>query len=160
MSVRGKSYSLAVRSDGVAVLTFDTPGSPVNVLSREVLAEVEELFARVESDPSIRAAVLASGKRDSFVAGADLDQVLAMESAEEGAAFSRNGHRILDRVERCGKPVVAAVHGAALGGGRLGAWPPLARCLHPSRAPAACGWVTHVSMCHAGGQIACGVCSD
>ena len=117
MSVRGKSFSLAVRSDGVAVLTFDTPGSPVNVLSREVLAEVEELFARVESDPSIRAAVLASGKRDSFVAGADLDQVLAMESAEEGAAFSRNGHRILDRVERCGKPVVAAVHGAALGGG-------------------------------------------
>ena len=112
-----KSFSLDVRSDGVAVLTFDTPGSPVNILSREVLAEVEELLSRVESDPAIRAAVLASGKRDSFVAGADLDQLLAIETAEEGATFSRNGHRILDRIERCPKPIVAAIHGAALGGG-------------------------------------------
>ena len=112
-----KSLSLDVRPDGVAILTFDTPGSPVNVLSREVLAEVEELLKIVESDPAIRAAVLASGKRDSFIAGADLDQVLAMETAAEGAAFSRSGHRILDRIERCPKPVVAAIHGAALGGG-------------------------------------------
>lgn len=112
-----KCFSLDVRPDGVAILTFDTPGSPVNILSREVLAEVEELLSRVESDSAIRAAVLASGKRDSFIAGADLDQVLAMETAEEGAAFSRNGHRILDRIERCAKPIVAAIHGAALGGG-------------------------------------------
>jgi 3-hydroxyacyl-CoA dehydrogenase/enoyl-CoA hydratase/3-hydroxybutyryl-CoA epimerase len=112
-----KHFSLAVRPDGVAVLTFDSPGSPVNILSREVLLEVEELFSEVERDPAIRAVVLASGKKDSFVAGADLDQVLAMETAEEGAAFSRNGHRILDRIEASRKPVVAAIHGAALGGG-------------------------------------------
>jgi 3-hydroxyacyl-CoA dehydrogenase/enoyl-CoA hydratase/3-hydroxybutyryl-CoA epimerase len=113
----GKRFSIFVRSDGVAILTFDTPGSPVNILSREVLSEVEELARRVESDPAIRAAVLASGKADSFIAGADLDQVLAMETAEEGAAFSRSGHRILDRIEKGPKPIVAAIHGAALGGG-------------------------------------------
>ncbi len=112
-----KCFSFDLRPDGVAVLTFDTPGSPVNILSREVLSEVAGLIARVESDPSVRAAVLASGKRDSFVAGADLGQVLAMETAEEGAAFSREGHRILDRIERSPKPIVAAIHGPALGGG-------------------------------------------
>jgi 3-hydroxyacyl-CoA dehydrogenase/enoyl-CoA hydratase/3-hydroxybutyryl-CoA epimerase len=112
-----KSLSLVVRSDGIAVLTFDTPGSPVNVLSGRLLSEMEELLGGIEANPGIRAVVLASAKRDSFIAGADLDQVLAMETAEEGAAFSRSGHRILDRIERSAKPVVAAIHGAALGGG-------------------------------------------
>ena len=113
----GKSFTKSVRPDGVAVLIFDTPGSPVNILSREVLLEVDELLGSVLSDPAVRAVVLASGKRDSFVAGADLKQVLAMETAEEGAAFSRSGHRILDRIASSPKPFVAAIHGAALGGG-------------------------------------------
>lgn len=113
----GKSLRYELRLDGVAVLTFDTPGSSVNVLSKELLGEVAELLEVVETDPDVKAVVLASGKADTFVAGANLDQVLAMETAEEAAAFSRNGHALLDRIERSAKPVVAAIHGAALGGG-------------------------------------------
>ena len=117
MSGTAKTFARTVRPDGVAVLTFDTPGSPVNILSREVLAEVDELLGSVLADPAVRAVVLASGKRDSFIAGADLKQVLAMATAEEGTVFSRSGHRILDRIASSPKPFVAAIHGAALGGG-------------------------------------------
>lgn len=114
---RAKNLRYELRLDGVAVLTFDTPGSSVNVLSKELLGEVEELLDVVETDPEVKAVVLASGKADTFIAGANLDQVLAMETAGEAAAFSRSGHDLLDRMERSGKPVVAAIHGAALGGG-------------------------------------------
>lgn len=112
-----KNIRYELRLDGVAVLTFDTPGSSVNVLSRELLAEVAELFDVVETDPDVKGIVLASGKPDTFIAGANLKQVLGMEEAEEAAAFSRHGQALLDRMERSGKPVVAAIHGAALGGG-------------------------------------------
>lgn len=112
----GGSLTLSIRAEGVAVLVFDTPGSPVNVLSRELLAEVGELLAEIEANPAVRAVVLASGKSDGFLAGADLEKLLGMGAAE-ATAFSREGHALLTRLERWPRPVVAAIHGAALGGG-------------------------------------------
>ncbi|MCM2315065.1 MAG: 3-hydroxyacyl-CoA dehydrogenase NAD-binding domain-containing protein [Thermoanaerobaculia bacterium] len=111
------SISFEDRPDGVAVLTFDVPGSKVNVLSSRLLGEFRAALDRVESEPSIRACVLRSGKEDNFIAGADLDEVKAMTTAEEASAFVREGHRLLDRVAASRKPFVAAIHGAALGGG-------------------------------------------
>ncbi len=111
------SLSLELRGDGVAVVTFDTPGSSVNVLSRELVGEVERALDAIAEEPKIVAAVLVSGKPGTFIAGADLDQVLAMNSAEEGSRLSATGHALLDRIAASGKPFVAAVHGAALGGG-------------------------------------------
>lgn len=113
----GESLRYDLRPDGVAVLTFDTPDSPVNILSKELLDEVGGRLDRVEKDASVKAAVLVSAKADTFIAGANLKQVLAMESAAEAEAFSRGGHALLDRIEQSAKPVVAAIHGAALGGG-------------------------------------------
>ena len=110
------SLSLTVRPDGVAVVLFDTPASPVNVLSRELLGEVARIIDTLDTDPSVRAVVLASGKPDGFIAGADLEQLLSM-GAEEASAFSREGHALLTRLERSRLPAVAAVHGATLGGG-------------------------------------------
>ena len=54
--------------DGVAVVTFDLPGEPVNKLSDAVKVEFEALLIRLRDDASIRAAVLISGKADSFIA--------------------------------------------------------------------------------------------
>ena len=112
----GRCVSLTLHRDGVAVVLFDTPRSPVNVLSRELLEEVAAILDVVEADRSVRAVVLASAKADGFIAGADLKQVLSMGS-EEASAFSREGHRLLARLEKSARPSVAAVHGAALGGG-------------------------------------------
>ncbi len=111
-----RSLTLKKRGDGVAVLLFDTPKRPVNVLSREMLEEAGPLMKEIEEDDEILACVLASAKPDSFIAGANLDEVVGM-TAKEAEALSLGGQAWLDRVEKSRKPFVAAIHGAALGGG-------------------------------------------
>jgi 3-hydroxyacyl-CoA dehydrogenase/enoyl-CoA hydratase/3-hydroxybutyryl-CoA epimerase len=111
-----RSLTLKKRGDGVAILLFDTPKRPVNVLSGEMLEEAGPLMKEIEEDDGIVAVVLASGKPDSFIAGANLDDVVGM-TAKEAESISRGAHDWLGRVEASRKPFVAAIHGAALGGG-------------------------------------------
>ena len=110
------SLTLKRRPDGVAVLLFDSPGRPVNVLSGELLDEAGPLMKEIQEDDAVVACVVASAKSDGFIAGADLEEVLAMGAAE-AESISRGAHAWLDRVEESRKPFVAAIHGAALGGG-------------------------------------------
>ncbi|MFA6958215.1 MAG: 3-hydroxyacyl-CoA dehydrogenase NAD-binding domain-containing protein [Thermoanaerobaculia bacterium] len=111
------NISFEVRGDGVAVLTFDVVDSKVNVLSSALLGEFAATLDRIETDEAVRACVLRSGKDDTFVAGADLGEIKHFTRAEDASAFVREGHRLLDRVAASRKPFVAAIHGAALGGG-------------------------------------------
>jgi 3-hydroxyacyl-CoA dehydrogenase/enoyl-CoA hydratase/3-hydroxybutyryl-CoA epimerase len=104
-------------TDGVATVLFDLPGESVNTLSPEVGAEFEALLSRLEKDPAVKAMVLASGKPDGFIAGARLEMIQGVTSAAEAEELSRQGQAGFDRLEQLGKPVVAAIHGACLGGG-------------------------------------------
>jgi 3-hydroxyacyl-CoA dehydrogenase/enoyl-CoA hydratase/3-hydroxybutyryl-CoA epimerase len=61
--------------------------------------------------------VLASGKPDNFIAGADIKMLRAMKTANDAAELAKTGRRALDRLASFPKPVVAAIHGACLGGG-------------------------------------------
>ncbi|HEY9854299.1 MAG TPA: 3-hydroxyacyl-CoA dehydrogenase NAD-binding domain-containing protein, partial [Stenomitos sp.] len=112
-----EAMTLLKRPDGVAVLTFDTPDSPVNILSSRFFTDFARLLDEVERDPEITACVLASAKRDSFIAGADLQEFGGITDPEAASEISRVGHRLLDRIEASRKPFVAAIHGPALGGG-------------------------------------------
>ncbi len=112
-----EAIQLITRNDGVGILRFDTPDSPVNILSSRFFADFARHLDQVERDPDIRACVLSSAKPDSFIAGADLDELLAMTLPTQAAAFSREGHALLDRMAASSKPFVAAIHGPALGGG-------------------------------------------
>jgi 3-hydroxyacyl-CoA dehydrogenase/enoyl-CoA hydratase/3-hydroxybutyryl-CoA epimerase len=111
------SFRTEVRADRVAVITFDAPGAPVNTLSPAVIDEFEAEVAPVLADAGVRAAVLASAKADTFIGGADLKALERMASAAEVEALSRRGNALLSRIAASPKPVVAAIHGAALGGG-------------------------------------------
>ena len=111
------ALSLQRRPDGVAVVTYDVPGEPVNTLKASFAADFERVFAEVASDPAVRAAVLVSGKREGFIAGADIDMLKAARTAAEAEALCRTGHAAMSPLWSLSKPVVAAVHGAALGGG-------------------------------------------
>ena len=106
-----------VRDDGVAILTYDVQGEPVNTLQASFAADFDAVYERLRDDASIKAAVLVSGKRDSWVAGANLDMLEACATAEEAEALCRVGKAAMNRLEALDKPVVAAIHGAALGGG-------------------------------------------
>jgi 3-hydroxyacyl-CoA dehydrogenase/enoyl-CoA hydratase/3-hydroxybutyryl-CoA epimerase len=103
--------------DDVLVVTMDRPGAPVNTLSPSLIGEFEGMLLRVNEDTLIKAVVLISGKPDSFIAGADIEQFLEIVTAAEAERTSRMGQDLLDRLEKLRAPVVAAIHGACLGGG-------------------------------------------
>lgn len=106
--------------DGVAVVTIDKAGEPINALNPDLLGEFEQVLARLESDGEIRGVVVTSSKPD-FIVGADIRWFASLEDPEVGRAAMETGHRFFARVEalhrEAGKPVVMAIHGAALGGG-------------------------------------------
>ena len=110
------SIRLEIRADGVAVVTLDHPEKSVNTLSPELVREFEAIASPLLDDPAVRAIVVASAKPDTFIAGADLEVIEGLTAAEI-SAMSRDGNALLERIATHAKPVVAAVHGAALGGG-------------------------------------------
>ncbi|XP_065199855.1 trifunctional enzyme subunit alpha, mitochondrial [Planococcus citri] len=101
----------------VMVLTFDTPNAKVNSLNQEVMDEVVTMLRKVESDPSIKGAVLISGKPGCFIAGADISMLEKFKTAEEVQQVSKNGQEVLFNIENSTKPIVAAIQGSCLGGG-------------------------------------------
>ncbi|MBZ4416789.1 fatty acid oxidation complex subunit alpha FadJ [Myxococcus sp. RHSTA-1-4] len=111
---QGFSYQV---EDGVAVITYDLPDSPVNTLSPETGEAFSRLMTRAERESEVKAVVFISGKKDTFVAGAKIDFLQTIKTAEEATAISRNGQEGFDRLDAFPKPVVAAIHGACLGGG-------------------------------------------
>jgi 3-hydroxyacyl-CoA dehydrogenase / enoyl-CoA hydratase / 3-hydroxybutyryl-CoA epimerase len=101
----------------VAVVRLDTPGEKVNKLNKALISEFSKFLDNLESDPKLEGAVLMSGKKDNFIAGADIDMFKTLETAEELAGLSRTGNNILSRVEQFPKPIVAGIHGSCMGGG-------------------------------------------
>jgi 3-hydroxyacyl-CoA dehydrogenase/enoyl-CoA hydratase/3-hydroxybutyryl-CoA epimerase len=102
---------------GVARLVLDLPGEAVNKITRTVREELDQLLARIAADPAARAVALVSGKPDSFIAGADIDEFVALGSRSDAFALVRGGQALVNRIAMSAKPVVVGIHGACLGGG-------------------------------------------
>ncbi|HJS57705.1 MAG TPA: fatty acid oxidation complex subunit alpha FadJ [Vicinamibacteria bacterium] len=116
MSERALHHALG--DDGVLVVTIDLPGEKVNTLGRGLIDEFEALLTRFEKEEAqARALVLSSGKPDNFIAGADINDFLKIQSALEGETLARVGQALLDRVAALPVPTVAAIHGSCMGGG-------------------------------------------
>lgn len=106
----------SVDAEGIATLAFDYPGRTMNVLNRESVAAFYAAVEHASADPAAKGILLASGK-DDFIAGADLDMILALTDATELKSATLELHRRLRALETCGKPVAVAINGTALGGG-------------------------------------------
>ena len=100
---------------GVRVLTVDRPDK-LNALNRQTLEALDAAFAAAATDAGVRAVVLTGSGPKAFVAGADIAEMNGL-TAIEGREFSLLGQRLMRRIERMPKPVVAMVNGYALGGG-------------------------------------------
>jgi len=107
--------------DGVAVLTWNQRERATNVVNAPALAELEAAVKKAVADGDVRGMVLTSGKQGSFVTGGDLEQIQGFAAKTFDAAdFFQKTNQVLDqlrRMETCGKPIVAALNGIALGGG-------------------------------------------
>ena len=106
-----------VVENGVAVVTFDLPNESVNKFTRAVKDEFINVFDRFDQDESVRGVVLISGKPDVFIAGADIEEFTQIRTATDAERLSRDGQLMIDKVEALKVPVVAAIHGACMGGG-------------------------------------------
>jgi 3-hydroxyacyl-CoA dehydrogenase/enoyl-CoA hydratase/3-hydroxybutyryl-CoA epimerase len=113
-------------ADGIALLTIDVPGQTMNVINAELQRDLATLVERIATDEAIKGAVITSGKKSGFMAGADLKGMgSAFGPGSDGgqtpmarlfdAVFALN--KLFRRLETCGKPIAAAINGLALGGG-------------------------------------------
>ena len=96
MSTPSKNFSYVVE-DGIAIITFDIEGEPVNTLSPDISGELEGLMTSAASDASAKAIVIISGKKDSFIAGAKIDFLQTIKSAAEAQASWATTSRSLSR---------------------------------------------------------------
>jgi len=101
--------------DGVALITVNRPDK-LNALNDEVVRELADAAERVATDAAIAGAILTGAGQKAFVAGADIAD-LVQQGPFDGKARALRGQAMLRRFETCGKPVIAAVNGYALGGG-------------------------------------------
>jgi 3-hydroxyacyl-CoA dehydrogenase/enoyl-CoA hydratase/3-hydroxybutyryl-CoA epimerase len=116
MSASESPLRLAVE-DRVATLTLDLRSERVNKLSREVMERLKEILTELESRSDLEGAVIESGKEGMFLAGADVNEIRAVTTADEAEAAVKEGQSIMDRIEALPFPVVAAIGGVCLGGG-------------------------------------------
>jgi 3-hydroxyacyl-CoA dehydrogenase len=100
--------------DGVAVVTIDNP--PVNALAPAVWEQIDAAIARAAADKAAGAIVLI-GAGTTFIAGADIKMFDLLKTRADSLRRSASTHSMLRRLEDAGKPLVAAIHGNALGGG-------------------------------------------
>ncbi len=115
-SATAHHFRVDVDHDGIAWLVFDSPGKPANVWNEETLREFNHHLETLEHDTRVRALVLRSGKDRIFVAGADLKAIRRMPHARVNDLIWL-GQAVFDRLARLKIPKIAAIHGAAMGGG-------------------------------------------
>lgn len=111
------SFKLTRNDNGIAILTMDVPGETMNTLRAEFGEQISTMLEEIKADSQIAGLVVASGKPDSFVAGADISMLDACQTEEDAKQLSQQGHQVFLALEGLNIPVVAAIHGPCLGGG-------------------------------------------
>jgi 3-hydroxyacyl-CoA dehydrogenase / enoyl-CoA hydratase / 3-hydroxybutyryl-CoA epimerase len=123
------NFTFDVDADGIALATWDMPGRSMNVITPEWMAELDQVIDAVVADAAIKGCVITSGK-EAFSGGADLTMLSGLRdlyvslAKEKGEAIamqtffdeSRKLSLLYRKLETCGKPFAAAVHGVCLGG--------------------------------------------
>ncbi|MCX6290320.1 MAG: enoyl-CoA hydratase-related protein [Bacteroidetes bacterium] len=113
---------IAVKNE-ILTITVNRPDK-LNALNRKTIEEIGNAVKDAAADPSIAGIIITGSGSKAFVAGADISE-FADFNTDQGKELSAHGHRVFNSIEQCGKPVIAAVNGFALGGGCE-----LAMCCH------------------------------
>ncbi|HEI8866534.1 TPA: fatty acid oxidation complex subunit alpha FadJ [Serratia odorifera] len=111
------AFRLTLRPDHIGVITIDVPDEKVNTLKAEFVDQVNEVLNKAQQYAALEGLVIVSGKPDSFIAGADITMIAACSNAREAEELARKGQSTLAKIAAFPVPVVAAIHGACLGGG-------------------------------------------
>ena len=112
-----KHIRYSLRDNGIGEVVFDHSELEVNLLSSEVLLELESLLESIQQQKELKILLFKSAKKDIFIAGADIKEIKVLHSREEALEKVRQGRRILSMISTLEVPTLAIIDGAALGGG-------------------------------------------
>ncbi|SDK41966.1 enoyl-CoA hydratase [Sediminibacillus albus] len=107
-------HILSEKAGSVTELTISSP--PANALSRAILEELSEILDNLENDPAVKVIVL-KGEGRFFSAGADIKEFTSLQEEADYTSLAKYGQQLFDRMEAFPVPIIAVIHGAALGGG-------------------------------------------
>jgi len=108
------NHQLLTISHQIARITLHHP--PANTITGSILKELEQVLSEVEQDDYVRA-IIVTGSGRFFCAGADIHELTRLNTSHAGTEFALQGQALFNHIERCDKPVVAAINGICVGGG-------------------------------------------
>src|ERR1051325_3302155 len=106
-----------IDSDGIGWITFDDPTAKANIFNATTVGAFRKTIESLAKEAALKAVVIQSGKENVFIAGADIRLIEKIDSKEQAAELSREGHRFMKSIAEFKVPVIAAIHGACAGGG-------------------------------------------
>lgn len=104
-------------SDGVATLVMDVPGRGMNVLTAQLLADLDAALECLAADSGFRLLILRGGKAGQFLAGADIQELSAIQTPAQAEEYSRRGQEVFAKLAALAMPTAALIDGPCLGGG-------------------------------------------
>ena len=112
-----EGVSLAVSEDGIARISFDTPGEKINKLTTPTMERLDTFLTEVRANGRVRGLIFRSAKPGMFIAGADIAEIEGVMDPVEGEGKARRGQQVFQRIADLAVPTVAAIGGPCLGGG-------------------------------------------
>ncbi len=116
-SALSSAFTLHFTADDIGIITIDVPDEKVNTLKAEFAEQVNHILQTAQQHANLKGLIFVSGKKDSFIAGADISMIARCQQAREAEALSSKGQQVMEQIANIKQPVVAAIHGACLGGG-------------------------------------------
>ncbi|ODS23219.1 multifunctional fatty acid oxidation complex subunit alpha [Candidatus Endobugula sertula] len=110
-------FSTVLDDSGILTLTIDIKHKSMNVFNQQVMQEFNEIYHDIENNNNIKAVIVISGKKECFIAGADIKMLQKVQTAEEGTAIVVPAHQLLQKISHSTKPFIAAIDGVCLGAG-------------------------------------------
>ena len=114
MEYREYNNILFEAKEGIGYVTMNRPKA-LNALNTEVVAELDDLFIKIEADDEVKVVIITGAGR-AFIGGADIAYMGALDGLK-GREFVMQGQAVMDKIENLSKPVIAAINGFSLGGG-------------------------------------------
>ena len=115
MALTSRECVKASVEDRIAIVTIDH--RPVNALNRKTMEELSQVLDELRADAAVKAVILTGAGSLAFVAGADIKEMSQLPSPQAAQDVSALGQAVFLKLQRLGKPVIAAINGVCLGGG-------------------------------------------
>ncbi len=112
-----KNWRLESDADEILWVYFDKEGVSVNTVDKAVMEEFSDIVDSLANDHDHKGVIIASGKKNGFIAGADISQFNKFKDIDESFTMLRRGQQIFDKLEALRLPVVAMIDGFCVGGG-------------------------------------------